>query len=132
MNSSLTFTIKDWNLFRAEFNKLATALALHEWEILHVFRMPDDARNRGAMACVEADINSMIATIYLNNQPMDDEDICGIPKDELLRRVARHEALELLLYKLGDLAHSRNLDYDRYESETHCIIHRLENIIKLK
>jgi len=127
MKTKDKFTRKDWELFQHEFNTLASELALHEWEVLHVWELPKDVT--GAMACVDADVESMMATIYFTDEPLENPNLDGIAKAELITRVAHHEVLELLLYKMEYYARDREWSDSKYESERHNVIHKLQTII---
>jgi hypothetical protein len=130
MGKEIKFTRKDWELFRAEFRRWATQLTLHEWEILHVFKMPADT-SEGVIGAVEADPEAMIATVYFTDRIKNCIELNGIPKNELIAKVAQHEAFELLLYKLGHLAQNREWNSDQYEMERHAVIHKLQPVVCL-
>lgn len=106
-------TPKDFERFKAEFRRWQKRLGLTDYrsDFFHGGLQPDDA------GYCETDIESCVVKVTFANPPGNTPD-----------RVARHEALELLLAELWILAQYRWVRRDELEAARHRVIRRLENL----
>lgn len=111
-------TKKDFERFQAEFLKWWKLLGLTEWRCVF-FHEPLD----GCYADICCDHSGRVASVrYSSRLPYDTGD-----HDPL--RHARHEALELLLASLENVARSRFCIPDEVVESRHAVIRRLESLL---
>ncbi len=113
---------KDYELFKKECRKWRDILGLMNWEICWVHDKIDET----SRAEIVADPTSRIAVITLNTEWSTD-----IVTDNLIKRTAFHEIMELLLAQLG-LFGNYYISEGLVEEEIHKIIRTLENVLFLK
>lgn len=106
-----------FDIFVEEFNYWVAKYSLNNWEFHYHFSNDGDFR-----ASVCRDHPGRLCIVVLNNKWIGTE-----PNDENLRLCAYHEATEMLLSKLNDLAHSRSVTADEIEEAMHTVIRTLEN-----
>ena len=111
-------TKKDFELFRAEFRRWQQGLGLTDFRC--TFRhQPAD----GCFGSIRCDHVGKCATVvFASNIPDVDRDAYSPI------RTARHEALELLLARLENIACCRYCFPDDISEERHAVIRRLENL----
>ena len=106
-------TRKDFEAFKAEFLRWQKLLGLMDWRV----RFHHEPLDKDTAACITPDIESRITGVYLGF-------VCDHPVEE----AARHEALELLVSDLADVAKQRYVRPDDVVENRHAIIRRLENL----
>jgi len=118
-NINKKFKLKDkhFNIFVDEFNYWANKYSLNNWEFCFNFGTDYDTR-----AYIYRDHVSRICLIFLNNEWEGTK-----PTERNIRLVAYHEATEMLLSKINDLASSRSVSKDELEEAIHVVIRTLEN-----
>ena len=108
---------KEFKIFRDEFLYWADTYGLRGWEF--IFKYGEDPDNR---AFIQRELESRIVVISLADEWI------GLPPDEFnLKRVAYHEAFELLLSKLVDLCMERSVSEKQVIEEVHNLIRIFEN-----
>ena len=107
-----------FELFKKEFKKYISMFGLVGWDIEFAH-----CELVGAMATCAFSGVDRLATISLNTVFYDVSDMALEVK-----KCAFHEALELLMSPLSNLAVSRNWNEDMYTKENHSIIRTLENL----
>lgn len=111
-------TKKDFERFQAEFRRWQKQLGLTDYHcaIRHEFV-------EGCFGGIIADHAGKIVTVKFSTEiPDHDRDVYDPP------RTARHEALELLLARLENIARCRYCFPDDITEERHAVIRRLENL----
>lgn len=121
----MKLTNKDLQLFKTECDKWINKLGLIGWDVN--YEMKDLNGNRAEL---EGIYEARVATLLLNY----DADVFYFPEGSISKQVeikssAKHEVLELFLYRLRVMAFDRNIDKSEWDSETHQIIHTLEGLI---
>ena len=121
----MKLTNKDFGFFKKECKKWVDKLGLGGWDINYGMRDLKD--NRAQLTAV---YSGNLATITLNS----DVDAFFFPDGSITKQAeikssARHEMLELFLYRLRAMAFDRSIDSGEWDAETHQIIHTLERIL---
>lgn len=112
-------TRKDFKLFKTEFRHWQSRLGLTDFHC--VFRHePLD----GCFGGIQCDHAGKIVTVILASHYPDRDRDAFDPA-----RIGRHEALELLLARMDNIARSRYCFPDDVTEERHAIIRRLENFL---
>ncbi len=110
---------KDFEVFKDEFTRWVDILGMKGWELIFKHIELVDAR-----AQVMPGQQGRVVVVCLNTMWEGQE----VTEYEL-RRTGFHEALELFLSKITQLAHERSVTEADIEEETHNIIRTLENVI---
>lgn len=114
-------TEEDFELYMNEFAFWVNMYSLGDWEF-HYYFEPDEEENCETRASISYDPVARIALVFLNSKWMGLE-----PTEFEVRKCAYHEACELLLGHINDLARSRTVTEKQIESQMHSIIRSLEN-----
>lgn len=102
-----------FRLFRRECERMVRLLGLTDWRIVYEHAQIADGNGR-----MRADMTGRVAVLsYSRNAERH-------PRD-----VARHEVLELLLARLGEVARARYPSPDEIEESIHAVIRRLEKVL---
>lgn len=112
-------TDKDFAVFKDEFMRWVDILGMKGWEFLFKHIELIDARAQVMPGQTGRIVVICLNTIWEGQKVTEYE----------LRRTGFHEALELFLSKITQLAHERSVTEDDIEEETHNIIRTLENVI---
>jgi hypothetical protein len=109
---------KEFKIFKDEFLYWAfDVYGLKGWEF--IFQLEKDSENR---ASILRELESRIVIVSVADE------WSGLPPDEFnLKRVAYHEACELLLSKLVDLCLERSVTEKQIVEEVHNLIRIFEN-----
>jgi hypothetical protein len=121
LNKEYTLTDEHFDIFVEEFNYWVSRYSLNNWEFHFYFGL-DDSQDESARAVIFRDHPGRICLVFLNSTWVGTE-----PTEELLRHSAYHEACEMLLSKLNDLAQSRSCLREELEEAIHSVIRTLEN-----
>ena len=111
---------KHFKIFVREFNYWVNIYSINNWEFS--FNFGADGKNDDTRAHVYRDHISRICLVFLNDKWEGTK-----PTEENIRIVAYHEATEMLLSKINDLATSRSITRDELEEAIHVVIRTLEN-----
>jgi hypothetical protein len=122
----MILTRDDFNVFVSECRYWQRRFGLTDWEVHYVFGMPSD--DCDVIGATNSDYESRRATIYLN--AVIDSDDAKIERGELVKLTAQHEMMEVMLSPLQVLAQKRSWDIKTYNSEVHCVIHRISTALK--
>lgn len=109
--------------FKKECKHWIDRYGLKDWHIY--FEHDEIVDHPGACAIVDVDLKNRLARITLDIQWEDVE-----PTRALLQNAAYHEVCHILLYRLKELALSREVSKEVIDDEIHAIIRRLENGIR--
>ena len=114
-------TKKDFEEFTAEAQKWSNYFGMSDWEIIYLH---DDQQGVGDnRASCYVDYNGKIASIYLAcewNIP---------PYKGVIKKVAFHEIVEVLISPLRVMAQSRYVTSDEIDVANHYIVRILENCV---
>jgi len=111
-------TKKDFEAFKAAFSYYQDLFGLKDWRVCFEH---GDAHQ--AYAEIFANCEGRIATVVF----ADKCDECGLVGYDPVN-TGRHEALELLIAPLKDLARKRTFSEDDLDASSHAVIRRLENL----
>ena len=121
-SKKVTTTPEHFEIFKAEFLRWVTILGLTDWELFFKHtNPPEDSR-----AYIGYTTTYRCATVYLS--PIW-ENFDEPPTDEQVRKVAFHEACELLLARLNILAQDRYLRHGEVTEAIHAVIRVMENVL---
>jgi hypothetical protein len=107
-------TKKDFEAFKAEFIRWQDLLGLKDWRV----RFHHERLENGVAACVCPDCESRLVGVFY-----------GFICDHAPEEAARHEALELLMSDMEEVARARYIRPDDVVEARHAVIRRLENLI---
>lgn len=113
--------------FKKEFLYWADYFNLNDTRIEFKIPMDGELEASGA-AGVDWEYEDSYVTVYLNSE----QDFTTKTAYADLANSAFHECVEVLLYRLHDMAIARNFDQKEWLAETHSIIHLLWNRIGKK
>lgn len=120
MSSDTKLTDAQWELFRREFKKWIDIFGLKRYEVIFTFNDDEDSN----MATCYADNTGMMAWVNLHSGSC-----CALDAtDDNVKRVALHEALELLLWDINCLL-SEFMSPSVVQSKLHQIIRVIENMV---
>lgn len=110
---------EDFELFQKVFREYQERFGLQGYRVYFEHEPFDDD-----FARISVDMDNMTATVRLNSR---------LPKRQELakdvRRIARHEALHLLLARLRSLALERFVTASEVQESSEEVVHRLEELI---
>ena len=120
IEKKFTLKQKHFDIFAEEFSYWIQTFSLNNWEYHFTFGAdgPDDT----SRAHLYRDHVSRICLVFLNDSWDGTE-----PNEVNIRLVAFHEATEMLLSKMNDLANAREFSKDEMEEAVHTVIRTLEN-----
>jgi hypothetical protein len=122
-NDEYELTQKHYEMFKDEFMHWVDVFGLRDWELAFYFTdTGKDNEDERVRACIQMEFEGRLAMVTL-----DAKWTAMQPDDYNIRRCAYHEAVELLLGKVMDLARRRSITAEQLESETHAVIRILEN-----
>jgi hypothetical protein len=113
-------TRKDFEAFKAEFLRWQKRLGLLDWRTCFAH---DDVQ--GAYAEIVANKEGRVSTVFFTTK-VDDKNGAKIGYNPVA--AGRHEALELLLAEMKQIARARNFTEDGLDAASHAVIRRLENL----
>lgn len=120
LSKTFKLTVKEFETFKDEFMYWVEKYGLKDWEYHFYFEAHED--DVDARAFIRRDVESRIALVSLDKQWI------GLkPIEYEIRRAAYHEANEMLLSKINDIARRRSIMSSDIEEAVHEIIRRLEN-----
>lgn len=105
---------KDFETFKREFTRWQERLGLTEWRV----RFHHERIDESMAAYIRADLEGRLVSVFL-----------GFRIDHTIEEVARHEALELLVADMDNLASYRFVRHDEIEMARHSVIRRLERLL---
>lgn len=111
-------THKDFQRFKAEFILWQKRLGLTDWRVCF-----EHGKVKDAYAEIFANAEGRISTVVFADQ-CEGEGLLGYDP----KATGRHEALELLLSKLKDIARARDFLEADLDETVHAVIRRLENL----
>lgn len=113
-------TKRQFKLFCDEFRRQAKRMGIVEWE-LRFFQQDIDR----SLASCQAQYKDRIAAVRFTqewNDPL-------VLDDKQIMRIAKHEALHLLVWDVTTLGHSRFIQEDEIMAAEHTLIGRLEKLL---
>ncbi len=118
-------TKTDFETFKKECNKWIKILGLYGWDMNYKMEDLD-----GDRAHVSGMYEGRLATVFINSDADSFFFKSGsITKLNEIKSSAKHEILELFLYRLRAMAFDRNINKDEWNAETHQIIHTLDRLL---
>lgn len=115
-------TPEHFKVFKGEFLRWIDIFGLKAWEIFFDHREPPEP----CRAYLSYNTSGRVATVMLSPAW---ENFDEPPTKEMIRKVAFHEACELLLARFNILAQERYVQRDEIREELHTIIRTLENVV---
>lgn len=120
LDNNAMLTKEHWELFQKEFKKWVNIFGLKRYNLVLTFRDEED----GNIATCCADNGSMMAWINLHSSAC-----CAMDAtDNSIKRVAFHEAAELLLWDINCML-SQFFSHNVVQSKLHQVIIVLENMM---
>ena len=114
----MKFTKKDFALFKKECERCVEILGLKQWRVDIFFEPTDDITLYATATC---DYVNKIVALRLNSENSDGSE-CDV------RETAKHEILEILLHRLGNMAEYGYPEI-MVDAERHAVIRILEKIL---
>jgi hypothetical protein len=117
MEDGYKLNMKHLQFFKKACTKWRNKLGLGHWQALHYF-----AEGDFLAATVASNENTLVHFQLSQEWPFE-------PTNKRIEGAAKHEAIELLIYPLWDLARDRWSNERELETERHRIVRKLETIL---
>jgi len=119
-------TSEHFKRFRSECERLVSSIRLDDWEVNYSWSdLEIDHGEEGILALTAWDLEQRSVTFKLNKEFYHEK-----PAVWLLKAVAKHEVLHLLLARLQSLAKSRYIQEREITEEIHSLVAKLGRIVK--
>jgi hypothetical protein len=121
-DKEVTTSKRHFIMFKTYFEEFADLFGLDDWDV--DFLHENDEERLHAVSTTTGDIDQHQALIRFSK---------SWPKSMLskdnIKRVAMHEALEVVLMELRIIAGERFINANEIDRAVHCVIHRVSNLL---
>ena len=122
VTEKVSTTPEHFAVFKEEFLRWVDIFGLKGWEIFFEHKDPPET----CRAYIGYTLTGRCATAYLSPEWIN---FSEPPTDAMVRKVAFHEACELLLARFNILCQERSVQRDEIREELHAIIRTMENVL---